>query len=58
MEPCNEISNSDCNSDMSFVVASTLEELISEGGSLYLYICILNSNSNFYHFLKHKQNLI
>nr|CAH0102454.1 unnamed protein product [Daphnia galeata] len=30
MDPCNEKSLADCNSDMSFVVASTLQELISE----------------------------
>ena len=31
MDPCNEKSLADCNSDMSFVVASTLQEIISEG---------------------------
>ncbi len=40
MDPCNEKSLADCNSDMSFVVASTLQELISEGIDVGLFLSI------------------
>jgi hypothetical protein len=43
MDPCNEKSLADCNSDMSFVLASTLQELISEGIDVGLFfICLHN----------------